>query len=150
RAEAPGYIPVNDNIDVTNLKEYKELTRDLKLVPIEVGQTVRLNNIFFDFAKTTLRDESFPELNRMVITLQENPAMVIEIAGHTDNVGSDESNVALSQNRAAAVESYLASKGIARSRMSVHGYGKTKPLATNDTEDGRQQNRRVEFTIIKR
>ncbi|MDB5032877.1 MAG: flagellar motor protein MotB [Chlorobi bacterium] len=150
RAEAPGYIPVNDNIDVTNLKEYKELTRDLKLVPIEVGQTVRLNNIFFDFAKTALRDESFPELNRMVTTLQANPAMVIEIAGHTDNVGSDESNVALSQNRAAAVESYLESKGIARSRMSVHGYGKTKPLATNDTEDGRQQNRRVEFTIIKR
>jgi outer membrane protein OmpA-like peptidoglycan-associated protein len=150
RAEAPGYIAVNDNLDITTLKEYRELTRDLYLVPIEVGQTVRLNNIFFDFAKTILRDESFPELNRMADLLKSNPTMEIEIAGHTDNVGTDESNLALSRNRAIAVSDYLASKGINRSRMKVQGYGMSKPLATNDTEEGRQQNRRVEVKILKR
>ncbi len=150
RAEAPGYIAVNDNLDVTTLKEYRELTRDLYLVPIEVGQTVRLNNIFFDFAKIVLRDESFPELNRMVEVLNANPTMEIEIAGHTDNVGTDESNLALSRNRANSVADYLASKGVTRARMKVQGYGMTKPLASNDTEEGRQQNRRVEIKILKR
>jgi outer membrane protein OmpA-like peptidoglycan-associated protein len=118
-------------------------------VPIEQGQVVRMNNVFFDSKKSDLRTESFPELNRFVNFLNANPGVTIEIAGHTDNVGKDADNQLLSEQRAKAVYTYFQKKGIALNRISAKGYGKTKPLATNDTEEGRQTNRRVEFTILR-
>jgi len=121
----------------------------LYLVPIQVGETVRLNNIFFDFGKSTLRAESFPELNRIVSLMSLNPALEIEIAGHTDNTGADNFNLQISDERAKAVKAYIISKGISETRISAKGYGKTKPVAGNDTEAGKQLNRRVEFTIQK-
>ena len=110
---------------------------------------IRLNNVFFDFDKWDLRPESFIELNRVVKLLSENPAIEIEMSAHTDSRGSDDYNFKLSDNRAKSVMEYIISKGIDRSRISSHGYGETKPVATNETDEGRQLNRRVEFTILK-
>ncbi len=149
RAEAPGYVPVSENLDLTKETEYQEIQRDLMLVPIEKGEVVRLNNIFFETAKAELRPESFAELDRVVKLLHDNPNMEIAIGGHTDNVGTASFNDQLSQARAQAVATYLISKGIGTKRLKVKGYGDTKPVATNDTEEGRQLNRRVEFTIVK-
>jgi OOP family OmpA-OmpF porin len=149
RAEAKGYVAVNENLDVKKVTEYAEIQRDLKLVPVEVGQTVRLNNLFFDFNKSQLKSESFAELDRLVELLKASPKMEVEIEGHTDNVGNDAANKKLSNDRAKAVRDYLVSKNIPAAHLKTIGYGKAKPLASNDTEEGRQQNRRVEFTILK-
>lgn len=149
-ASAPGFIAVNQNLDLSDLKEYKEMTQDLYLVPIEVGQTVRLNNIFFETGKAELLAESYFELDKLVKVMTDNATMEIEIEGHTDNVGSDAANMTLSKNRAKAVYDYLISKGIAATRIKSNGYGETKPLGSNDTDEGKAQNRRVQFTILKK
>lgn len=148
-ASAKGFVSVSDNLDATELKEFTEIKRDLYLVPAIAGETVRLNNIFFDFGKSELKPESFPELNRVVNMLNENQQMVIALSGHTDNVGSDEDNLKLSQNRINSVMNYLLNNGIKPERMTATGYGESKPVASNDTEEGRADNRRVEFTILK-
>jgi outer membrane protein OmpA-like peptidoglycan-associated protein len=150
RAQAKGYYAVSENLDLTGLKSYQELKRNLFLVPIEIGQVVRLNNIFFESGKATLKPESFEELDRVVKLLTDNPTMEIDLAGHTDNVGTEEANQQLSDDRSKAVYDYLTSKGILASRLSTRGYGEIKPVDTNDTEEGRSKNRRVEFTIRKR
>lgn len=151
RAEAKEFIGIEKSLDLTEIKEYKEYKNDLlKLAPIEVGVDVPLNNIFFEYAKAVLQPTSFPELDRIADTMKENPNLVIEIQGHTDNVGSDESNQKLSQDRAEAVRKYLLSKKIQTARITSVGYGETKPIATNDTEDGRAQNRRVQLAIVRK
>lgn len=147
-AEVEGFMAVSDNIDLTRLTSYREQQRDLFLVPIKAGQTIRLNNLFFDFAKASLRKESRSELDRMVTMMRSNPALRVEISGHTDNIGTDENNLNLSRNRADAVRQYLLDRQIAPDRVTSKGLGGTTPVAPNDTEDGRQRNRRVEFTII--
>ena len=121
----------------------------MTLVPLEAGEIVWLNNIFFETAKAELRPESFTELDRVVTLLNDNPSMEILIGGHTDNIGSPASNVQLSSARATAVQTFLISKGIESKRLRVKGFGETKPIASNETDPGRQQNRRVEFTIVK-
>lgn len=150
RAEAAGYYPLGEQFSAKDLKKYVEIERDLFLVPIADGAVVRLNNVFFDFGKHALRDESFPELDRLAVFLKANPAMSIELGGHTDNVGEDAANKTLSQNRVNSVRTYLTLKSIPKSRLRAKGYGEARPVATNETEDGRQQNRRVEFTILKK
>lgn len=148
-ADAANYYPISDNIDLSKLHEFKEITRDLYLAPIEAGVAIRLNNLFFDFNKSELRKESFGELTRLVELLKKNPTMKIEISGHTDNVGTDAYNNPLSIKRAQAVSAFLTSKGIAAMRLSAKGYGKTKPLQAGDSEEVRKLNRRVEFTITE-
>lgn len=151
RAVAPNFIAEGGNIDLTETKGFQEIKdKELNLIPIEVGRAVRLNNIFFDIGKATLRDESFPELDRMVNTFNENPKLTVEVGGHTDNTGSNEINLKLSQDRADAVREYFIGKGIEPDRVGSKGYGEAKPVATNDTEEGRQTNRRVEFVIKKK
>ena len=149
RAEAPGYASVSQNLDLTKVYTYKELQQDLLLVPLEVGQTVRMNNIVFDFGKATLQPQSFAELDRVVELLKQNPKMIIAVNGHTDSIGTPEANKELSTERATTVALYIESKGIQTTRLRVQGFGDTKPLVTNSTEDGRKQNRRVEFTILQ-
>ncbi|MBK7312181.1 MAG: OmpA family protein [Sphingobacteriaceae bacterium] len=149
RAEKESFYAVNDMLDLTAITSYKEIRKDLFLVPIEVGQSIRLNNVFFDFNKSELKPESFSELDRLVDFLKNNPKMEIELGGHTDNVGSDDYNIKLSQQRTESVLNYLASKGINKTRLQAKGYGKNNPVATNDTEEGKSINRRVEFTINK-
>lgn len=149
RAVAEGFFPVSENIDLSHLEGFAEKEVNLYLTPIEKGQTFRLNNIFFEFDKATLQPESFPELNRLVNLLKDNPKMSIEIAGHTDNKGSDEYNLNLSQERANSVMNYIIEQGINANRITAQGYGETKPVSTNETEEGMQMNRRVEFQILK-
>lgn len=148
KAEAPGFYPASQNIDLKKSQEYKEVIVDIPIKEIKAGKTFVINNVFFDFGKADLKPESFYELDQIVTILKENPQFKLEIAGHTDNVGTDEANLALSQNRALAVVNYLVSKGISKDRLVAKGYGKTKPVADNTTNEGRQKNRRVEFKIL--
>lgn len=149
-ADKEGFYSISNYLDLSVINEYKELTVDIEMKPIEVGESFRLNNIFFDFAKSNLRPESYQELDRLVKLLTESPNMEIELSGHTDNVGSDEFNLNLSQARAGAVTDYIISKGINPGRITAKGYGESMPVATNETDEGRQLNRRVEFKILKK
>ncbi|MCO6467040.1 MAG: OmpA family protein [Bradyrhizobiaceae bacterium] len=149
-AEARGYYALSEQFDARDLENYKETERDLLLTPIKVNATFRLNNVFFDQGKYDLRAESFAELDRLVDFLKTNKSVAIELGGHTDNVGSDAANLQLSQDRVNSVMAYLVSKGTKDSRIKAKGYGESKPVATNDTDEGRQLNRRVEFTILKK
>jgi len=148
-ATASKFLTTHDNIDLSNLTEYKEITRDLYLTPIEIGETMRINNIFFQQSKAELLPESHPELDRLTSLLKENANINIEISGHTDNRGGDQADLVLSENRAKSVGNYLIAKGILTNRILTKGYGKTKPIVSNDTEEGRKQNRRVEIKILK-
>lgn len=148
KSSSEGFISVSENLDLTDLKEYKEIEKNLYLVPVEIGQTIRLNNIFFDTGLATLREESESELENLKKLLSDNDEMTIEISGHTDNVGNDANNLKLSSDRAQAVVQWLLDRGIDTSRLTSKGYGETKPISDNKTEEGKQLNRRVEFTII--
>lgn len=148
-AQADGFLSINANIDLNNLTEYKEIEKDLFLVPIEVGQTITMNNINFDFDKAVLKEESFPELNRIVKFLTDSPNISIEVRGHTDSVGPDAYNLNLSERRAQSVYTYFVEKGIDKERLSFRAFGETEPITTNATVEGRRQNRRVEFRIVK-
>ncbi|MDZ7647224.1 MAG: OmpA family protein [Cytophagales bacterium] len=139
---------LSDSVEVVS-EEITPVVKNIYLTPIEVGLTVRLKNIYFDFDKTTLKSESFVELDKVVDFLKRNSSVSIEISGHTDSKGSDSYNENLSQGRSQAVVDYLISQGIDSSRLEAHGYGESKPIDSNDTEAGRANNRRVEFTVLK-
>ncbi|MDD3739930.1 MAG: OmpA family protein [Bacteroidales bacterium] len=143
-----GYLFHSENFNIADTADYNEVVIDIDLQRIEVGTTIVLKNIFFDYDKATLRPESFAELNRVVAILNKQPKLKIEISGHTDNKGSMEYNKQLSKARAKTVVDYLISKGIPSDRLTFEGYAFEKPIATNDTDEGRQLNRRVEFKVI--
>ncbi len=124
----------------------EEITTKLILPP---DKPLVLKNIFFKTGKYNLLPASYPELNKLVNYLNENPDKKIEISGHTDNVGNDSFNKKLSENRAKAVVNYILSKGIKKERLKYAGYGSSKPVDTNKTAQGRQNNRRVEVIIMK-
>jgi OmpA-OmpF porin, OOP family len=148
-AEKQRFLSKSENLDLTDIKTYKEIKVDLFLTPLEEGASIRLNNIFFDYNKFNIKSENFPELNRVVEMLNQYPNMQIEISGHTDNIGSDQINLQLSNNRAGAVTDYLVNKGIVKSRIKSVGKGKLQPVADNSNEEGRALNRRIEMKIIK-
>lgn len=149
-ASADFFYPSVESIDLSNEKEKVKIFKDLYLAPLDVGASVKLENIFFETGKAALKSESFAELDRVVQLLNDYPTIKIEISGHTDNVGGEEVNKKLSQARADAVAQYIASKGIPDERIVAMGYGMEKPVAENTTQEGRQKNRRVEFTILDR
>jgi outer membrane protein OmpA-like peptidoglycan-associated protein len=148
-AYAKGYLSVNENLELAEIKRYTELNKDLLLVPLEKGESIPLNNVFFERGKPQLRAESFPELDRLIQILRDNPSMEIELAGYTDNVGYRPSLIVLSQERASTVKAYLVKNGIASQRIRGKGYGPAKPLVANDSEENRMKNRRVEVKIRK-
>lgn len=149
KVSADGYIGHTDSLSIPKKDMDQFVSQNFYLKPLKVGTAVRLNNIFFDFDKATLRPESFTELNMLVELLKTNNLLEIEIGGHTDNMGSEDYNVKLSHERANAVRKYLVSEWISENRVSAKGYGKSKPEVSNETEEGRQINRRVEFVILK-
>jgi len=147
-AAASGYLAISDRIDLRQAKDQQRYERNLVLIPIATGVPIRLNNIFFDTAKTELLPESRAELDRLATLLRDRPAMRIEIRGHTDSVDDDATNQKLSDGRAASVVAYLVKAGITAGRLQSKGFGESQPIAANDTEKNRLQNRRVEFVIL--
>ncbi len=145
-----GFMPVSEYIDLSEISEYTEIEKDLYLVPIIVGEVVTLNNLFFKRGKAELDGSSFPELDRLINLMNNNPKMEIEIYGHTNNIGPHDQLVELSRNRANTVKQYIVNKGIAKKRVKALGHGPDKPVASNETEAGRKKNQRVEFKIIKK
>jgi outer membrane protein OmpA-like peptidoglycan-associated protein len=149
-ADADNYLAENQNISTENRVINDVIERDLYVVPLEVGQSIRLNNIFFDFAKATLRNESFNELKRIFPYFEKFPNLKIEISGHTDAIGSDVANINLSDARANSVREYLTRNGVRIDKVEAVGYGESEPVASNDTDEGRQYNRRVEFKVLEK
>ena len=144
-----GYLFYSENISIKgNHSTIEPYLKDIALKPVKIGESVVLNNIFFETDKFDLKEESKIELNRLLTLLKNNQKMKIEIGGHTDNVGGEKHNQALSESRAKAVYDYLEQNGINKLRLSYKGYASTKPIATNDTEEGRAKNRRTEFSVI--
>jgi outer membrane protein OmpA-like peptidoglycan-associated protein len=145
--KADKYLFHSENFDIPNGASDNLVNKIIELKNIAIGSKVALRNIFFDLGKSVLRPESNAELDRLVKLMKDVPGLKIEISGHTDNTGSATINESLSQSRADAVVQYLTSKGITANRLTAKGYGSSKPVATNTTDDGRQQNRRTEFEI---
>ena len=144
-----GYLFYSENFSLTNLEHPEEpYIMNIPLQPIEKGVTVVLKNIFFKTDSYDLLPDSYTELGKVVEYMNANPKMKIEIGGHTDNVGTKAYNKTLSENRAKSVYNYLVSQGIAKERLSYSGYDFSVPVATNDTEEGRAQNRRTEFKVV--
>lgn len=148
-AEKDGFIPQNENIDLNDIDKSDTIIVDLKLSPIEVGEPIILKNIFFEFDKDVLRTASYPELDKLLGYMQDGQIKRIEISGHTDWKGPGEYNQKLSERRAKAVRKYLIQNGIEEGRMEYAGYGESQPIDTNETVEGRQNNRRVEFKILE-
>jgi len=144
-----GYLFWSENFSFNNIhSEFKPLIKDISLKKIKIGESVVLKNIFFDTDKFALKNESKVELNKLIELLNSNKRLKIEISGHTDNIGSEQYNLALSENRAKAVYEYLCNNGIDKNRLSYKGYGYSKPMDDNKTEEGRANNRRTEFKVI--
>jgi len=147
---ASGYLYYLDILDYSSEKGDKKLRQDFFLRKVEVGTKVVLDHIYFETGKAVLRPESDEALNQVLRFLENNPSMKIEISGHTDNTGSLRINQKLSRERASAVVNYLVGKGIPETMFESRGYADTQPVATNDTSEGRTQNRRVEFKVLSK
>lgn len=160
-AQAKLLLPEGDTYEMSYKDFLTEKDYSLMEVPSEPGiatyeveviyqpaKMFKLENVYFDFGKATLRPESFPSLDELAELLKLKPAMVIEIAGHTDDVGDDASNLTLSQQRSESVRNYLIRKGIAANRIVAKGYGETMPVTTGTSDDARQKNRRTEVKIL--
>ena len=144
-----GYLFYSQNFTLENYPGDKPFKIQVPLQKIKVGGMVVLNNIFFDTNKFNLLPESKVELQQLIHFLNANPKVSIEISGHTDNIGDDKSNLLLSGNRAKTVYDYLISSKVSPSRLSYKGYGETRPVSDNNTDEGRKNNRRTEFIITK-
>lgn len=145
------YISVSANLNVEKLEKYTEVKKDLYLTPIEVGQSIVLHNLFFDFDKYELHRKSYPELDRLADIMKKRSTLKVEISGYTDSQGSEAYNDVLSKHRAEAVAHYILKKsGVDHKRIVVHSYGEHKPSDNNATAEGRQHNRRVEFKILEK
>ncbi len=143
-----GFLFYSENFSLADHNPSEPYKLDIKLQPVKTGESVVLKNIFFETGSADLKKESTVELNKLVSLLKENQNLKIEISGHTDNVGGEKENLALSENRAKAVYDFLVNAGIAATKLSYKGYGETRPISLNDTEEGRATNRRTEFTVI--
>jgi len=152
-AEKEGYMGASATLDFTDIKTYTEYRHDIVLYPlgtlVEKQISLAMNNIFFDFDKSSLRSESYHELKRWVEIFKKNPDLKAEIHGHTCWIGTEEYNQGLSERRATAVVNYLVSQGVEKSRLTMKGFGESKPAASNDTRKGRELNRRVEVLFAK-
>jgi outer membrane protein OmpA-like peptidoglycan-associated protein len=148
-ASEKGFFPVTEEIDLSAETSFRTITKNLVLQPIKPGQQIRLSNTMFAQSSSEVSASSFPELDRIVATLNEYPNMEILLEGHTDNQGEVAKNVKLSEERVTQVKKYMLSKGIVAKRIQTKAWGPAKPIASNATEQTRQKNRRVEFTILK-
>jgi len=144
-----GYLFYSVNFNYLKDNDFKPMVLDVLLEPVEVGASIVLNNIFFDFEKYNLNPNSTIELDKVTRFLLENSKSKIEISGHTDNIGTESSNYQLSLLRSQSVAEYLQNHGVSSQRLIQKGYGDKQPIKPNDTETNRQMNRRIELKIIK-
>lgn len=138
-----------EQVDLTKVKKGAKIAKNFYVTPIEVGQTVNIDFIYFESGKSVLKPASFRSLNSLVEFLNEYPNVKVEISGHTDNTGSQAINQKISEQRAKAVTDYVVSMGVPADRIISKGYSSKKPKVPNTTAKGRAENRRVEFTIIE-
>jgi outer membrane protein OmpA-like peptidoglycan-associated protein len=144
------YLFFSENFTLKNSFDAdKPFLKDVPLQPLIAGNSIILKNVFFETDSYALKYESRIELNRVVELLQANPTIKIEIGGHTDNTGSVDHNQALSENRAKSVADYLILASVDANRIIWKGYGLHVPVATNDTAEGRAQNRRTEMKVVE-
>ncbi|HEY9114575.1 MAG TPA: OmpA family protein, partial [Bacteroidales bacterium] len=143
-----GYLFYSENFNLNATTSENSVSKEFKLSPIQSGNSLVLNNIFFDFNSSVLKPSSYNELNKLAEMLLANKDLKIIIEGHTDNIGSEEYNKQLSAERAKSVYEYLVSNGIEASRMKYEGFGATMPVDTNETEKGRTKNRRTEVVVL--
>lgn len=144
------YLFKSYNFNYSEVTDFKPIIINMELEKVTAGSVAILNNIFFDVDKYVLKEKSTPELEKILRFLKENPGVKVEISGHTDTSGAADYNRILSEKRALSVQAFLIQKGgIEKSRLIPKGYGPDRPIASNETEEGRQQNRRIEFRIIK-
>lgn len=150
RLTTPNYIFYNSQIEIPETNRYDTVFHNIELKKLIEGNAIVVSQIEFDYNEATLRESSFSALDQMALYLEKNPTLKVEISGHTDNVGSRKVNIELSQERAESVVNYLVSKGIKQERLIAKGYAFDKPIDTNETSAGRQNNRRVEFKILQK
>jgi len=143
------YLFRSVHFNYSEVKDFKPIILNIELDKVKEGSTAVLENIFFDVDKYELKPKSITELQNVERFLNDNPNVRVEISGHTDNDGSLSYNMQLSQKRALAVYNYLIGKGISPKRLLAKGYGPNHPIAGNDSEEGKQQNRRIEFKLLR-
>jgi len=149
RVEAQGYFGYLAKLNLIKMK-LRELEVNLKLRPISLGISINLPSVLFKQSTFELLPESNDELDMVVDFLKYNPTVEIELEGHTEDAGDKEANLKLSQERVDVVKKYITARGISAKRVTGIGYGGANPIATNRNEEGRRQNRRVEFKIVKK
>jgi len=149
-AEVDGFMAVSESVDLNEQTTVREINTDLLLTPIKVEAIIVLNNIFFDFDKAILKTSSISELRRLIGYFTGKAIKVMEISGHTDSVGPEKYNLGLSKRRAKAVSNYLINNGISSESVQVKWFGESKPVVSNDTEENRSKNRRVEFKVVEK
>ncbi|WP_345072635.1 OmpA family protein [Hymenobacter fastidiosus] len=147
-AAADKYLMKSLSFDYSDKHSFDPLTLDIYLEPLRAGRSIVLNNLFFETNAFDLKPKSRTELNRLIQFMRQYQDVAVEISGHTDDIGADADNMTLSQNRARSVYTYLIEHGVKAARLRYKGYGETRPLSANDTEQRRQQNRRIEFRIL--
>ncbi len=144
-----GYLFYSDNFSLKGIFHLdKPFLKDVPMKPVKAGENIVLYNVFYETGSYQLKPESKYELDKVVRFMNANPGVHVEISGHTDNVGTASYNQTLSENRAHSVLNYLTEHGIDATRLSSKGYGLSKPIETNDTEEGRAKNRRTELTVV--
>ncbi len=149
KVKAPNFITENIILDLNVEENDFKIEKSVFLNPVELGKTIRLENVFFERGEAILLRNSYKELDKLAEFMQENQKIEIELSGHTDNWGNAALNLQLSQDRVQKVKEYLVEKGINEARITGKGYGGTKPIADNNSELTRKLNRRVEFKIVK-
>lgn len=148
-AYAEGFAPVDLEVDIPAFDSYSELTKDIYLDPIAIGDLISFNNILFNQSTPDMMPGSETDLVRLEMLLRENPNMVVELAGHTDSWGDLSKNYELSLARVEVIKSYLVMRGVEARRLQAKGYGGSKPMASNATEETRLLNRRVEVKVLR-
>jgi OmpA-OmpF porin, OOP family len=145
-ADAEGFIPRTVIVDPKESTGSK-IIRNIQLT--SKGRAIRLENLIFEIGRAVINPKSYSSLDEVVAMMKENSKVVIQLEGHTDNVGNAEKNLALSQDRVEAVKKYLSSKGIGKDRVKTKAFGGSQPLSTDRTEEARALNRRVEMRVLK-
>jgi OOP family OmpA-OmpF porin len=147
--KAPGYITFFEKANQESLEQEDKMHRDIYLTPIKANQIFTLNNLLFERSKSTLTEDSYLALEKLIGILNENPKLKIELAGHTDALGSPRAKQSLSAQRVERIKDYLIEFGIDRRRIETVGYGGARPIAPNNNEENRAKNRRVEIKVLE-